>query len=117
MTTADPIRLLNTPDGHRLAREVLRKHLPYDPHDYQIEGVCQAFDGVHFVGILPTGAGKTGYFVQLLVLLRELRTDSRIHEDVRARLPDRPGMIIICPTNALEAQMVRDTVISLVKCH
>jgi hypothetical protein len=50
MTALNTIRLLNTSEGHALAREILRERLPYDPHGYQIEGVCQAFDGVHLVG-------------------------------------------------------------------
>jgi len=40
---------VENPEGHRLE---------YEPHDWQVEGVCQSLDGVDLLAITPTGSGK-----------------------------------------------------------
>jgi hypothetical protein len=40
-----------------VCREILKKHLPFAPHDYQLEGVTEALDG-NDVAITATGSEK-----------------------------------------------------------
>ena len=56
----------SSPEGHQLARRILRPQLPYDPHDYQLEGICKAVDGVDIMVLTPTGSGKTGYYIMYM---------------------------------------------------
>jgi hypothetical protein len=44
--------VFNSSEGYALCRDIL---LPYDPHDYQLEGICKALDGVDVLAVLPTG--------------------------------------------------------------
>ena len=36
----------DSPAGRDLCKDVLKKHLPYEPHDYQLDGVCPVLDGL-----------------------------------------------------------------------
>ena len=63
---------LSNPEGLRLARELIRPQLPHDIHDYVLEGVCKAVDGIHVLAVAPTGGGKTGYFYGYILLLKAL---------------------------------------------
>ena len=53
--------LFSSPEGFALCRRILSEHLPYDPHDFQIEGICKVLDRVDLLAILATGSGKTGF--------------------------------------------------------
>ncbi|KZT02524.1 uncharacterized protein LAESUDRAFT_792023, partial [Laetiporus sulphureus 93-53] len=48
--------------------DILACSLPYDPHDYQLEGVAKALKGTDVVAITPTGSGKTGFFIMYLLV-------------------------------------------------
>ena len=48
---------LSNPDGQKLARELLRPFLTHDIHDYILEGICKAIDGVHVLLVVKTGGG------------------------------------------------------------
>jgi superfamily II DNA or RNA helicase len=98
---------LDTAEGHALARAILRPQLPYDPHDYQILGICKAVDGNNVLGIIPTGGGKTGFIGLYMKLLLAMRSDDRIHLERRASLPEKPVMVVVVPTKGLGQQMVR----------
>lgn len=60
MTGAPESFRWSSPEGYRLARTILQPSLPFDPHDYQLEGVCKILDGYDLLAVIPTGAGKTG---------------------------------------------------------
>ena len=66
---------LRTPEGLRLAHwhQLLRSQLPHDIHDFVLEGLCKAIDGVHILSALPTDAGTTGNFYCFILPLRALR--------------------------------------------
>ena len=49
----------NSPEGLKLCRYIARKNLPWDPHDYQLEGACTALDGIDVLAVTPTASGKT----------------------------------------------------------
>ena len=40
-----------------------------EPHDYQLEGICYALDGVDLVATMATGAGKTGFYCFLMLVI------------------------------------------------
>ena len=53
----------NTEAGRTLVTDILAgRNQPrsIEPHDYQLEGICYALDGVDLVATMATGAGKTG---------------------------------------------------------
>ncbi|KAL0956775.1 hypothetical protein HGRIS_002895 [Hohenbuehelia grisea] len=62
-TTSQPFKW-STPAGWELCQSILTDlRLGYEPHDFQIEGVCKSLDGVDLMAITPTGSGKTGFYV------------------------------------------------------
>lgn len=95
----------DSPAGRDLCKHVLRKHLPYEPHDYQLDGVCPVLDGLDLLATTPTGSGKTGYFIQLMLVARALAEDPTLKLNDRA-FPQDPVMIVVSPTKALEQDMV-----------
>lgn len=97
---------LSTPEGLRLARHLLRPQLPHDIHDFILEGLCKAIDGIHILSVLPTGAGKTGYFYGFILLLRALRKLSPPCSLLKKKFPAKPVMVVIFPTKGLEEEMV-----------
>ncbi|EGO30282.1 hypothetical protein SERLADRAFT_404528 [Serpula lacrymans var. lacrymans S7.9] len=95
--TSKPFQF-NTPIGHALARKILAKTLPFEPHDYQIEGVCQCLDGKDLLAIVLTGGGKTTYFYI-----------------PPKYVPANPAMVIVSPTNGLEEEMYTSQELELKK--
>ncbi|KAJ7793594.1 hypothetical protein B0H14DRAFT_2622699 [Mycena olivaceomarginata] len=48
-----------TNEGHALAQRILHASpLLYDPHNYQIEGICCSLDSTDLLAIIPTGCKK-----------------------------------------------------------
>lgn len=98
---------LSTPDGLRLARELLRPQLPHDIHDHILEGICKAIDGSHVLAVMKTGGGKTGYFYGFMLLLRALEQSPPALHLLKRKYPKNPAMVIVFPTKGLEEEMVR----------
>jgi replicative superfamily II helicase len=98
--------IFSSTEGYALCHSILRPVLPYDPHDYELEGVCKALDGVNILAILPTGSGKTGLLSMFLIVVRALVANSSLCLTVR-NFPENPAMLVICPTNYIEHQIVR----------
>ncbi|KAL6305496.1 P-loop containing nucleoside triphosphate hydrolase protein, partial [Sparassis latifolia] len=84
--------------------DLLQPHLPYAPHDYQLEGVCKLLDDEDVVVVLPTGAGKTGFYAMYMLALRSLSQQPPPLKPVKD-IPLGPGMLIIYPTLSLEEEM------------
>src|ERR1700683_5319008 len=101
---SDPFRW-SSPTGHALCRQILTETpLPYEPHDCQVEGVCQSLDGVNLLAITPTGSGKTGYYIMyMLVILAVVKDPDRFPG---LSFPQNPCLIVICPTIPLQLEMV-----------
>lgn len=101
----------SSPAGLELVRDILKSYLTFDPHIYQLEGVCQSLDGKDLLAILPTGSRKTGLFYMYMLILIHLGNNKstmpthfkppNFHKD--------PAMVIIYPTNGLEEEQVRIT--------
>ncbi|KAJ6627941.1 P-loop containing nucleoside triphosphate hydrolase protein, partial [Mycena sp. CBHHK59/15] len=90
--------------GFTLVRSILLEVLPaFQPHDYQMDGICKVLDGIDLVAVTPTGSGKTGYlFLSILVMIAIANTPSLCPS---VKFPKDPAIIVVCPTNSIEQQM------------
>lgn len=93
-------------DGQQFIRNLLRPLLPYDPHDYQLQGVCACLDGKDLIALTATGSGKTGYFSMYMLALRALGNNPNLCNPPR-KIHRAPAMVVVCPTVGLEEDMVR----------
>jgi ATP-dependent helicase YprA (DUF1998 family) len=91
--------------GRALCKQMLAKYLPYEPHTYQLDGICPALDGIDLLVTIPTGSGKTGYLIMLMLVVREISADETLALG-KKKFPKDPAMIVVCPTKALEEDMV-----------
>src|ERR1700728_4073232 len=91
--------------GRALCCNILKGTLlMYQPHDWQVEGVCQSLDGVDLLAITPTGSGKTSYYTMyILVVLAVLKDPSLCPT---AKFLKNACLIVICPTIPLQLEMV-----------
>jgi hypothetical protein len=64
--------------GFDLARKIFLGILPhFEPHHYQIDGICKVLDGIDLVAVTPTGSGKMVYlFLTILVMIAISKTPS-----------------------------------------
>jgi hypothetical protein len=91
--------------GFKLAREILLEVLPhFDPHHYQIDGICKVLDGIDLVAVTSTGSGKTAYlFLSILVMIAISKSPALCPA---VKFPKDPAIVVVCPTNSIEQQMV-----------
>ncbi|KAF8872740.1 P-loop containing nucleoside triphosphate hydrolase protein, partial [Infundibulicybe gibba] len=94
----------DTPDGHALARQILLQKLPYEPHDYLIEGICSVLDGYDLLATTATGGGKTGFFLMLMLVASAISENQQLALGQK-HIPKDPAMVLICPTKALQEDM------------
>lgn len=99
--------LFSSPEGHTLVRNILKPKIPYEPHDYQIDGICKSLDGVSLLAITPTGSGKTAYYALYMLVLQALSQDLHLQQLTGVKVPENPAMIIAYPTLGLEEEAVR----------
>ena len=93
------------PNGWIFCREILKKHLPFSPHDYQLEGVTEALDGNDVMAITATGSGKSAYIYMLVLILQELGSNTP-QFSIGRHFPEDPVVVVISPTTALEEDQV-----------
>ena len=91
--------------GRALCKRILEKYLPYEPHDYVLDGICHVMDGYNLLATTPTGSGKSGYYILLMLVVREIAADESLMIGEK-RFPKDPVMILVLPTKALEDDMV-----------
>ncbi|KAF8890214.1 hypothetical protein BD779DRAFT_1671541 [Infundibulicybe gibba] len=89
---------------HDLACRILRPMLPYEPHDYIIEGICSVMNGRDLLATTVTGGGKTGFFLMLMLVASAISKDPALSPNQK-NIPKDPAMILICPTKALQEDM------------
>jgi hypothetical protein len=65
-------------EGHALCSRILAKYLPYEPHDYQLDGICPVMVGFDLLVTTPTGSGNTGYLIMLMLVVREISADATL---------------------------------------
>lgn len=92
--------------GFQLVRTILLGVLPsFELHHYQMDGICKVLDGIDLVAVTPTGSGKMAYlFLSILVMIAISKTPSLCPA---VKFPKDPLIIVVCPTNSIEQQMVR----------
>src|SRR6202050_5771359 len=82
----------NSDAGRALCKRILEKYLPYEPHDYILDGVCPVMDGYDLLATTPTGSGKSGYYILLMLVVREIAADDSLMIGEK-RFPKDPVMI------------------------
>jgi hypothetical protein len=97
--------IFSSPEGHTLHRFILAAILPYEPHDFQIEGICKMLDGIHPFAILATGMGKTRFPSMYMLMVLAIKNGPSLCP--MAKFIDNPCMLVICPMKYFEHQMVR----------
>ena len=88
-------------------RHTVRGPLGHDPHDYILDGVCKALDGVDVLATIRTGGGKTDYFLGYILAMKHLSETPTDKFVLPRPVPKKPVMIAVYPTNVLEEEMVR----------
>lgn len=102
--TSEPV--YDTPDGHAFICRVLADWQPsIEPHNYQLEGIAKSLDGVDLLATMATGAGKTGFYCFLMIVVVHLSKNPEQVLDDR-EIPLNPCMLLVCPTKALQDDMV-----------
>ena len=91
--------------GRQLCRKILAEYVLYDPHDYILDGICPVMDGFDLIAMAPTGSGKTGYLILLMLVVRKIAVDKVLAIGMET-FPEDPVMIVVCPTKALEENIV-----------
>src|ERR1700683_2564517 len=87
--------------GRQLCRKILAEYVPYDPHDYILDGICPVMDRFDSIATTPTGSAKTGYLILLMFVVHKIAVDKVLA--IRMEMfPEDPVMIVVCPTKALE---------------
>ena len=102
---APPAFVFSSPEGFALCRLIPEEHLPYAPYDFQIEGICKAFDRVNLLAILATGTGKTGFLTTYMIIVLAIKKNPSLCPS--AKFPGNPCMLVImsgpvlCPCKEL----------------
>ena len=74
----DSDRKYDSCEGRHLFKKILTKYVVYDPHDYILDGICPVMDGFDLLPSTPTGSGKTGYLILLMLVVREIAADKTL---------------------------------------
>ncbi|KAG0704641.1 P-loop containing nucleoside triphosphate hydrolase protein [Suillus ampliporus] len=90
-------------EGHQFCRDLLKRCMPHDTHDYQLEAIGYLLDGKDVLCITATGTGKTDAFIRLMHVICKLSEDPPLCDT--KRYPPNPAMLVICPTKSLEFDM------------
>ncbi|KAJ7767695.1 P-loop containing nucleoside triphosphate hydrolase protein [Mycena metata] len=90
--------------GFALAHKILLDVLPtFEPHYYQIDGICKVLDGIDLVAVTLTGSGKTGYiFLTILIMIAIANTPALCSA---VKFCKDPAIIVVFPTDSIEQQM------------
>lgn len=113
MATSDAPRArfkFDSPEGRKICRVLARPDLKYDPHDYSLDVTVKIIDGVDCLVRAACGSGKTVIMAMLAIVLKKFGADPTLYSanPVRTLVPD-PAILVICPTNALERDLVSHT--------
>ena len=74
-------------------------------HHYNLDGRCPVMDGFDLLATTPTGSGKVGYLILLMLVVREIAADMTL-AIANAIFPRDSAMIVVCSTKALEDEIV-----------
>ncbi|KAI9063586.1 hypothetical protein FKP32DRAFT_1571683, partial [Trametes sanguinea] len=101
--------VFSSQEGHTLCHRLISEKLGYGPHDYQLEGVCKALDGIDLLAITPTGSGKTGFLIMYLLVMHSIMARPALcgSQKLPSHFKKKAAMIVICPTLSLEDETER----------
>lgn len=103
-----------SPEGFALVRRILLSALPtFEPHTYQMDGVCKVLDKIDLVAVTPTGSGKTGLLFLTIIVMISVAANPSLCPDVT--FPKDPAIVVVCPTNSIEQQLVSFLKLSILK--
>lgn len=92
------------PLGRQLCRQILLEKLPFGPHDYQLDVITRILDGEDVIAVSATGSGKSAYIYMVMIIALAILDNKSLCPTVC--FPPDPAMIVICPTTALEEDLV-----------
>ncbi|KAJ6529414.1 P-loop containing nucleoside triphosphate hydrolase protein [Mycena vulgaris] len=93
-----------SPEGFSIVRKILLTALPtFEPHSYQLDGICKVLDKIDLVAVTPTGSGKTGFLFLTLIVMIAISANPSLCPT--ASFPQDPAIVVVCPTNSIEQQM------------
>ena len=90
---------LGTPEGLRVARQLLRPQLPHDIHDYILEGLCKAIDGM---------------VQERQDISMAAPNPSTALTSMLSTYPAKPALVAVFPTKGLEEEMVHGLLLSFI---
>ncbi|RDX49287.1 hypothetical protein OH76DRAFT_1403856 [Lentinus brumalis] len=102
-----PPYIFSSAEGRLLCRNIISKKLGFDPHDYQLDRVCQALDGFDLLAVTPTGSGKTGFMTMYLLVMHAIMGDPSLCDNPPPHFRKDASMVVVCPTKSLELDMRR----------
>ncbi|KAJ6448768.1 P-loop containing nucleoside triphosphate hydrolase protein [Mycena sanguinolenta] len=84
-------------EGFDLVCKILLKALPtFEPHSYQMEGVCKILDKIDLVAVTPTGSGKTGFLFLTILVMIAIASDPSLCPAVT--FPKDPAIVVLVCT-------------------
>ncbi|KAJ7242324.1 P-loop containing nucleoside triphosphate hydrolase protein [Mycena rebaudengoi] len=99
-----PTFRFHSTEGFALVRKILLAALPtFEPHSYQMDGVCKVLDGIDLVAVTPTGSGKTAFLFLSIIVIMAIATNPSLCPS--ATFPKDPAIVVVCPTNSIEQQL------------
>jgi hypothetical protein len=75
-----------------------------------MDGVCKVLDKIDLVAVTPTGSGKTGFFFLTILVMIVITANPSLCPS--ASFPKDPAIVVVCPTNSIEQQMVSPSMLS-----
>ncbi|KIJ58459.1 hypothetical protein HYDPIDRAFT_190803 [Hydnomerulius pinastri MD-312] len=106
MGDENPSFKFTSDEGQALCKSILAKaRMPFDTHDYQLDAITHLLDGIDVLFVTATGSGKTDAFIRLMHIMLALSKDHELYPQAK-KFPRDPVMLVVCPTKALELDMV-----------
>ncbi|KAJ3735283.1 P-loop containing nucleoside triphosphate hydrolase protein [Lentinula guzmanii] len=92
--------------GLHLCRQLSEKDLHFVPHDYSLIVATNVLDGVDCLFRSACGSGKTGVLALIALCIGKMgKNPSAIPTAYRSRIPEKPVILVACPTDALEIDL------------
>ncbi|KAJ7891464.1 P-loop containing nucleoside triphosphate hydrolase protein [Mycena leptocephala] len=84
----------HSPKGFDLVRKILLEALPtFEPHTYQMDGICKVLDGIDLVAVTPTGSGKTSFFFLTILVMIAIAANPSLCPGVT--FPKDPVIVVL----------------------
>jgi hypothetical protein len=87
-----------SPEGRALCLDILLPKLPFQPHDYQLDGMCASLSQ-DLLAVLLTDAGKTGLLFMYMLVVQRFIEEPNLRPEGTREYPKHPLMLVICLTN------------------